>query len=134
MNKIAFSVMIVALGGCTTVPTGDTQRNQPAARQEAQPESQVVDLKDLDAPPEVVYQVVPIYPEELKSQQIRGEVLVAFMVERDGRVGEVEVIQASHPGLGEAALQAVRQWRFEPPRYHGQPVRVRLQVPIRFGV
>ena len=134
MHKIVFSVMIIALGGCTTVPTGETQRNQPAAVKEAQPESQVVDLKDLDAPPEVVYKVVPIYPEELKSKQIRGEVLVSFMVEKDGRVGEVEVMQASHPGLGEAAMQAVRQWRFAPPLYHGQPARVRLQVPIRFGM
>ena len=134
MHRIVFLVLIVVLGGCTTAPTGDAQKNQPAAKQEAQPESQVVDLKDLDVPPEVVYQVVPTYPEELKSKQIRGEVLVAFIVERDGKVGEAYVIQASHPGLGEAALQTVRQWRFAPPLYHGQPVRIRLQVPIRFGV
>jgi TonB family protein len=77
--------------------------------------------------------VLPEYPQQAKDQGIRGIVLVELIVERDGSVSEASVLR-SIPELDEAALVAVRQWEYEVTRVDGQPVRVRLAVPITFSM
>ncbi|HPA18645.1 MAG TPA: energy transducer TonB [Verrucomicrobiae bacterium] len=89
-------------------------------------------LNDIDERPKVVNQVRPSYPVDLKRQKIDGRVIVAFTVDREGRVIQPRAEEATHPSFAQAALDAVRQWRFEPGVRGGRKVATKLRVPIAF--
>lgn len=83
-------------------------------------------------PPKVVHQTPPLYPPGMKASGFRGEVLVDFTVDIEGRVRDAFVVRSLNPSFDDPALEAVRKWRFEP-GYAGKiPVRVHLQVPVIF--
>jgi protein TonB len=51
----------------------------------------------------------------------------------NGRVGDIQIeLSAGHPDLDSAAVEAVKQWRFEPARRGGQAVVVWLRMPVKF--
>ncbi len=81
--------------------------------------------------PEVVRSVKPIYPELAISAQVEGTVQVWALVSKEGTVQEAR-IRRSIVVLDQAALDAVRQWRFIPARSGDQAVRAWVSVPIRF--
>ena len=64
----------------------------------------------------------PRYPQLAKQQGVEGEVLVAYDVDESGRVSNARVVRSVPSGVfDEAALAAVRSWRFNPPLLEGQP-------------
>jgi protein TonB len=84
-------------------------------------------------PPEIETYVVPEYPQKARVQGIEGRVLLMVVVDESGKVEDNVKILDSIPMLDQAALDAVHQWRFTPGRdADGDPVRVQLEVPIRF--
>ncbi|MGM0453519.1 MAG: energy transducer TonB [Thermodesulfobacteriota bacterium] len=90
-------------------------------------------MKDLDEKPQLVNRVQPVYPSDARRKEINGKVILRFVVDRDGNVGNVRVIRADPEGIfEERAVEAVRKWRFKPGRYSGEAVRSRVTVPIRF--
>ena len=75
----------------------------------------------------------PVYPPRCLRMGIEGTVRVRVLVGEDGRVQEVTVGKSSgDAALDEAALEAVRYWRFEPAKRDGVPVRAWAVVPIEF--
>jgi TonB family protein len=75
----------------------------------------------------------PEYPRLARLRGYQGLVILSVEVLADGRVGEVGVIRSSgHEILDSAALNAVREWRFDPGRRGGQAVTMSVDVPIRF--
>jgi protein TonB len=75
----------------------------------------------------------PEYPEEARLRGWHGRVVLAVIVSPEGGVASIRVRSSSgHPLLDEAALRAVRRWRFEPGRRAGQAVAAAAEVPIRF--
>lgn len=91
-----------------------------------------INLKGKDTPPRVVTQPAPEYPRQLRDSGFRGDVLVDFVVDREGRVIRAHVVRSLNPAFDEPALAAVRRWKFEPGRKDGVAVNVHLQVPIGF--
>lgn len=83
-------------------------------------------------PPRATSQARPIYPFEMRLSGMRGEVLVDFMVDIEGRVRNAYVTRSLNPSFDDPAIEAVRQWRFEPARVGERPVPMRMQVPIVF--
>jgi protein TonB len=83
-------------------------------------------------PPRVIREVKADYPDEARRRAIQGEVVVEVVVRRDGSVGEARIIRRLSAALDERALRAVRQWRFEPGKYHGSPVDVAVEVVVEF--
>lgn len=83
-------------------------------------------------PPTVAREVRPSYTEEARRQGIEGDVVLEIVVLRDGRVGNVRVIRSLGAGLEQRAIEAVRQWRFNPARRQGQPVDVVVEVSVGF--
>ena len=62
-----------------------------------------------------------------------GVTLVRVLVKADGRAGEVELKRSSgYDRLDQAALRAVRKWRFVPATKHGEPVDAWLDQPVTF--
>lgn len=117
---------------------GDFLSRAPAvlsARSAASAEAvsdQIFALADLDQPPRAILQPAPEYPAALRKQKLDGTVHVLFMVDKNGRVDSPIVQKSTNPGFDQAALQAVKRWKFEPGKRNGQPVVFRMRVPITF--
>lgn len=82
--------------------------------------------------PRPVYQQPPVYPLAMRFSGLRGEVLIDFIVDLEGRPIKAHVVRSLNPAFDEPALTAVRAWRFEPGRIDGVPVGTRMRVPILF--
>jgi TonB family protein len=79
----------------------------------------------------LVNKVAPIYPLEAKQARIQGVVRFNAVVARDGTLGNLTLV-SGHPLLVPAALEAVRQWRYQPTLLNGQAVEVVTQIDINF--
>ena len=73
------------------------------------------------------------YPVQAQENGVQGRVIVSFVVETDGRIGEAEVARSVDPYLDREALRVVKSMpRWIPGRQNGECVRVRYNVPIAF--
>jgi protein TonB len=86
---------------------------------------------DLDQKPRGVYMPNPVLSAEAR-RKTPGTVHVIFIVNENGRVENPIVQSASDPVFERPALAAVKQWKFEPGKRAGQPVRFRMRVPMTF--
>jgi protein TonB len=88
----------------------------------------------LPVPPVVLDRVLPDYPAEARRRRIEGLVVLEAILDRAGRIEDGSLrVRRSPPLLDDAALAAVRRWRFSPGRDQtGTAVRVRLEIPVRF--
>src|SRR5246127_660494 len=82
--------------------------------------------------PEEIDRVVPRYPMSARAAGVEGPVVIRGIVRRDGTIDNVEVIKDLPYGLGEAAREAVSQWRFRPATYRGDPIDVYYTVTVNF--
>jgi protein TonB len=83
--------------------------------------------------PVLLSSVTPGYPESARIRGIEGEVVLRFVVDRSGGVEPDIKVVSSLPMLDQAAIDAVRRWRFSPARdREGNPVRVQVSVPLQF--
>jgi protein TonB len=97
------------------------------------PGDSIFDVSDLDRGASPIFQAAPQYPMELRKQRVEGTVYVTFVVDTAGKVQSPRVERSPHPGFERPALDAVRQWRFEPAVRGGSKVASRMRVPIRFA-
>jgi TonB family protein len=79
----------------------------------------------------LVHRVLPIYPERALGTGLQGAVVLQAWVGRDGSVRDVKLIRG-YLVLGEAAFQAVRQWRYQPYRLNGEIVEMQTFVTVDF--
>ncbi len=90
---------------------------------------------DLDSPPQPVAKSQPIYPSKLLSKGIGGRVVVEVVVDATGKIASAKVRNSSgNRDLDEAALKAVRKWRFRPAVQGGKKARATALVPFDFEV
>jgi protein TonB len=89
----------------------------------------------VDELPMPTVRVKPLYPDIAREVGVEGLVLVYALVGRDGRPREVRLDPEKHvPLLDAMALEAARQWRFEPAVTGGHPVAVWVSLPFRFSL
>ncbi len=82
-------------------------------------------------PPTKVHHVSPDYPDDARAAGISGVVILAATIDAEGAVIAVQMVR-SVPGLDDAAIAAVRQWRYMPTWLNGQPVAVIMTVTVNF--
>jgi protein TonB len=92
----------------------------------------IINIASLDNVPRASIQRPPKYPYGAIQNGQSGEVVVEFIVDFNGRVLNAHVVSSSSFIFEEPTLQAVGQWRFEPGRRYGKPVRFRMMVPVEF--
>jgi protein TonB len=85
----------------------------------------------LPQPPRKVVDARPIYPDIARNARVEGTVILEAVVDTSGAVTQLRVVR-SVPLLDQAALDAVRQWRYTPSLYGGRPVSVLLTITMRF--
>lgn len=141
------------------VPDPTPEEPEPIIEPEPEPEPEPVDpdmeivLGDPEPPPQTgplmagvggvteperipeTY-VKPEYPELARRARVEGRVILQVVIHKDGTVGEMEVIKApaADLGFGDAAKNAVSQWRYKPARQNGRPVDVFMTVVINFSL
>jgi len=82
--------------------------------------------------PVKIHEVAPQYTEEARKARIQGSVILQAIIGKGGDVERVEVLKGLPIGLSEAAVEAIKQWRFEPATLDGKPVRVYFNLTINF--
>lgn len=78
-----------------------------------------------------LHKVEPVYPQLAKQARVSGTVELVGVLGTDGRIHELKVLRG-HPLLINAALEAVRQWIFEPTMLNGQAVEVSAPITVNF--
>jgi TonB family protein len=84
--------------------------------------------------PVLVREVSPSYTSEGLRARLQGVVALDVIIEADGSVSDVQVADSLDRtfGLDQRAIEAAKLWRFEPARFNGQPVRVRVRLELEF--
>ena len=91
-------------------------------------------IKDVhNAAPRFFFGPSPVYPPELKAANLKGHAIVSVRIGANGAVYDPLVKSATDPAFGEAALRAVRIWRFLPRVKDDYPVETKVDVPIVFA-
>jgi protein TonB len=88
--------------------------------------------RDAPLPLVAMSMTYPQYPETARLQGIQGDVIVRYRIGKNGRVVDVEVLKAADKLLTQAAVKAIKYWRFRPKLENGQPIEVVHELTVRF--
>jgi periplasmic protein TonB len=80
---------------------------------------------------QLISRVEPRYPAIAVQTKTEGTVVLHAIISRDGRITALEVV-SGHPLLVQAALDAVRQWRYRPTYLGGEAVEVETSITVTF--
>lgn len=79
-----------------------------------------------------VHDVTPQYPQMAKIARVQGPVVLAAVIGKDGTIQGLRVVSSASPLLNQAALEAVKQWRYRPYILNGEPVEVDTTITVNF--
>ena len=82
-------------------------------------------------PARLLSSVAPVYPQLARSQRLSGDVKIDALVDAQGRVSTMKVV-GGPALLHQAAMDAVRQWKYQPAMLNGQPTAMHLTVTVQF--
>ncbi|MGH9463203.1 MAG: TonB family protein, partial [Vicinamibacteria bacterium] len=116
--------------------TIETGARAPAEESETveEPEDKIYYVTSEIDPPVLVARTNPEYPFLDRQVRLKGTVVLAIVIERDGAIGEVRVVRSLNERMDEAALSAVKKWRYKPAVLKGQPVAVHAVVRVNFDL
>jgi len=87
----------------------------------------------VDQKPRVIATVPLQYPARAKAKEIEGYVLLSILVNEDGQVDQVRVLESDPQGtFDDVAIRNIKKWKFEPAKYNGKPVSIWINQPIKF--
>jgi len=81
----------------------------------------------------LLHKVQPAYPALARSARVQGAVVLQAVISKQGTIENL-VVLAGHPLLVPAALNAVRQWRYQPYILNAEPVEVETQITVNFSL
>jgi len=124
----------LALNGQPIAPASDSLGGELVSGSVKQPAAPVETPVGGDVKPaKMISSVPPVYPSLARSQHISGDVNVDALIDVNGRVTSMKVI--SGPALlHQAAMEALRQWKYRPATLDGKPVPMHLTITLRFRV
>jgi TonB family protein len=142
-TKIAIAASALAMLLCTGHPLSAQDAPTPAAT----PEKPNTSAPATTAPPaahpqrvriggnvaqkKMIHQVQPVYPQIAKTAHVQGTVILHAIIAKGGTIQELQYV--SGPALlMRSAMDAVRQWRYEPTLLNGEPVEVDTKISIVF--
>jgi protein TonB len=83
--------------------------------------------------PTLISSSAPIYPSLARATKVEGVVVLDVLVDATGKVADVKVISGP-ASLRQAAIDAMRQWKYQPARLNGQPIAIHTNVNINFSL
>jgi TonB family protein len=91
----------------------------------------VLALSPAAAENSLIHRVEPDYPEEARNRQLQGAVVLDIHIGQDGTVQDTKLV-SGEPLLADAAMAAVRQWRFQPRLVDGAPAEMQTRITLNF--
>jgi TonB family protein len=124
-SRFAGEQIVAVNPDAISVQHSPTQRNTfaPSAHRSCDPDV---------VRPKLLTRVNADYPANTQNQGVQGVVVMQAVVEVDGTIAEIEPLSSPHPDLERAAILGLRQWRFEPGTYKGQPAPVIITHSTKF--
>jgi periplasmic protein TonB len=114
--------------------TAERARRPPASEEPAEePVERAVRVGGNIAAPRKLRNVQPVYPQIAQSARVQGAVIIEATIDTRGHISDTRVLR-SIPLLDQAALDAVRQWEYEPTLLNGVPVPVIMTVTVNFSL
>lgn len=114
------------------IPIPLTPNPPPVAASVAPPRPTKIIVSHLDEGM-LIRRVQPIYPNVARMARVQGSVVLSALINTHGEIEGLQVISGS-PLLTQAALDAVRQWRYRPYILNGSPIAVQTQVTVNFSL
>jgi len=114
-----------------------TVRSRPPARADGAAGGSgvmIYPVAELDQIPAAIAQTSPTYPADMRRAGITGNVTVRMTIDANGDVSAAAATNYSRSEFEEAAVEAVKQWKFRPGQKDGQPVATQMDVPIVFAL
>ena len=113
---------------------GRSARPRPLHRRRRRPPTpKLVRVGGVIREPRKIVHVAPIYPEIARHARREGSVTLEAILDATGKVESVRVLSAQ-PLLEDAAVRAVRQWRYTPTELNGVPVPVLMTITVLFSL
>lgn len=84
--------------------------------------------------PEKISEVFPVYTEIARKARIQGVVILQTIIDKEGNITDVKVLKGLPMGLAEAAVDAVKQWKYKPATLNGKPVAVYFNLTVQFNL
>ena len=119
-----------AAGGRERAEAEAARREKAAAARKAKLAS-AVRVGGQIRPPIKTKDVAPVYPAIAQSARVTGDVVIEATVDEEGKIADARVVK-SVPLLDQAALDAVKQWEYQPSLLNGVPTPVVVTVTVRF--
>jgi TonB family protein len=82
--------------------------------------------------PTVIHSAEPEFTDEARRANLQGTVAIALIVDAQGNPQDIRVVRHLGMGLDEKAIAAVRQYKFKPALYQGNPVAVQMTIDVDF--
>lgn len=135
-DRLMVHLPLVPLDGAAPAGKGTGESGDPGAGTssgganpaEAEPSPPVV------VQPVKIHHVAPRYPANARRAGVEGVVVLEATVGVDGSVGNVTVVRGPGRGLREAAIEAVRQWRYRPGTVDGEATEMLIGVQVQFSI
>jgi len=77
--------------------------------------------------------VQPTYPPLARQARIQGQVVLQATISKQGAIENLQLV-SGHPMLTQAAIEAVKQWKYKPYFLNGEPVEVETQITVIFSL
>ena len=84
--------------------------------------------------PRLVKKVSPTYPEEARKEGIEGTVILEATIDTEGNVVKVKVLEGGIDSLNKAAIEALKQWKYEPVIVEGKAEAATFTVTVKFAL
>ncbi|GAC1624400.1 MAG: hypothetical protein PVS2B2_15260 [Candidatus Acidiferrum sp.] len=81
----------------------------------------------------LIKKVVPIYPEQARQERLQGNVRFHAIIAKDGSIAQLH-LEKGVCSLAQAGFEAVRQWRYSPTLFNGQPIEVDTIIDVIFSL
>lgn len=128
-GRLGFAVVVTVLISLTLIAPINART---AAVADKPTSSGVYKIGGDVAPPKLLNKVEPEYTKQAKKKKIQGRAILSLIIDADGQPQDIRVIRSLDPGLDQKAIEAVRQWTFEPGTKDGQPVSTKANIEVDF--
>jgi protein TonB len=111
----------------------ERRRRLQDAAEATEPVGRAVRVGNQIKAPRKTRNVQPVYPQIAQSARVQGAVIIEATIDPRGKISDTRVVR-SIPLLDQAAVDAVRQWEYEPTMLNGVPVPVIMTVTVNFSL
>lgn len=95
---------------------------------------QIFEISDLDSTPKLRKGARPVYPASLRSERVGGVVRLRVLLDVNGHVTVLEVLESDRKEFEQPAIEAAEQFIYDAPTKDGKPVNTQFILPIRFAI